>query len=446
MCPGQGQPCAARVPQGVEVRAVGHEKRVSAAAVGNDVFLEFTCQHGLRRPYLDIHPQMKENTGGGTGTGLSAYYFVSKEIFFTPPGDHKMRNLSNMAGCTTVLIGLSLATLTATSWAEQPGKSPVKAFVLVGQSNMQGKASLVTLAHQIKAERTKRQFAHLHDGKGNYLLRDDVFINFLERHGKLEVGYGSKDRFGPELGFGWTVGDALDEPVLIIKAAYGGRSLFRDFRSPSAGLPDETRLKEELDGAKKRNPETTMDDVKSKYGFAYRDVLAEVNGVRENYQTLFPELKGKELQLTGFVWFQGWNDMINGEFSAAYTENMVHFIKDVRKDLDAPNLPFVIGQLGVGGPYEGDDPATDKKEVFKANQAAAADRPEFKGNVAVVRTDQYWDPVAAEAYKVWRQDVEAWRHHGNDFAYHYLGSPKIIYEIGEAFGKQMLQILGKSVE
>ena len=357
-----------------------------------------------------------------------------------------MRSLENIAGRMTVLIGLSLATLTSISWADQPGKSSVKAFVLVGQSNMQGKASLVTLAHQIKAERTREQFAHLHDGQGNYLVRDDVFINFLQRHGKLEVGYGSKDRFGPELGFGWTVGDALDEPVLIIKAAYGGRSLFRDFRSPSAGLPDEARLQEELENTKKRKPETTMDDVKNMYGFAYRDMLGEVKNVQENYQTLFPELKGKELELAGFVWFQGWNDMINSEFSAAYTENMVHFIKDVRKDLGAPNLPFIIGQLGVGGPYKGDDPATDKKEVFKANQAAAADRPEFKGNVAVVKTDQYWDPVAAEAYKVWRQDIDAWRHHGNDFAYHYLGSPKIIYEIGEAFGKRMLQMLGKSAK
>jgi len=62
----------------------------------------------------------------------------------------------------------------------------------------------------------------------------------------------------------------------------------------------------------------------------------------------------------------------------------------------------------------------------------------------VVKTDQYWDPVAAEAYKVWREDIDAWRHYGNDFAYHYLGSPKIIYEIGEAFGKKMLELLGKS--
>jgi alpha-galactosidase len=354
-----------------------------------------------------------------------------------------MKSPAKSAGLMAAMIGFSLTLSTSIAPADQSGKEPVKVFILVGQSNMQGKASIFTLNHQIKAERTKEQFAHLHDGQGNYKVRDDVFINFLERHGKLEVGYGSKERFGPELGFGWTVGDAIDEPVLIIKAAYGGRSLFRDFRSPSAGLPDETYLQQELENAQKRKPETTMDDVKSMYGFAYRDMLGEVKNVQENYETLFPELKGRELELAGFVWFQGWNDMINGEFSAAYTDNMVHFIKDVRKDLDAPNLPFIIGQLGVGGPYEGDDPTTDKKEIFKANQAAAADLPEFKGNVAVVKTDQYWDPVAAEAYKVWREDIDAWRHHGNDFAYHYLGSPKIIYEIGEAFGKQMLQMLDK---
>jgi alpha-galactosidase len=343
-----------------------------------------------------------------------------------------------------VLVGFLLATFASALRADQLAEGPVKVFVLVGQSNMQGQASVFTLNHQIKAERTKEQFAHLHDGQGNYLVRDDVWINFLDRHGKLEVGYGARERFGPELGFGWTVGDAIDQPVLIIKAAYGGRSLFRDFRSPSAGLPDEAYLEKELERARKKKPETTMDDVKSMYGFAYRDMLGEVNNVRENFATLFPELKGRELELCGFVWFQGWNDMINGEFTAAYTENMVHFIKDVRKDLAAPNLPFIIGQLGVGGPYQGDDPATDKKEIFKHNQAAAADLPEFKGNVAVVKTDQYWDPVAAEAYKVWREDVDAWRHHGNDFAYHYLGSPKIIYEIGEAFGKRMLELLGKS--
>ena len=40
-----------------------------------------------------------------------------------------------------------------------------------------------------------------------YKVRDDVWINFLSRQGKLEVGYGANDKkFGPELGFGHVLG------------------------------------------------------------------------------------------------------------------------------------------------------------------------------------------------------------------------------------------------
>ena len=200
---------------------------------------------------------------------------------------------------------------------------------------------------------------------------------------------------------------------------------------------DNKVLRTELENAKKRNPEATMDDVKGMYGFAYRDMMGEVKNVKENYETLFPKLKGKELDFAGFVWFQGWNDMINARNSAAYMANMVHFVNDVRKDLDSPDLPFIIGQLGVGGPHKGEDKSKDNKEVFKARQSAAAEKLD---NCVCVATDKYWDPVANEAYKVWRKDIDAWRHHGDDHAYHYLGSPLIIYRIGEAFGNQMLKM------
>ncbi|MCO6046295.1 sialate O-acetylesterase [Aeoliella sp. ICT_H6.2] len=316
----------------------------------------------------------------------------------------------------------------------------VQVFILAGQSNMEGKASLETLSRQIKAERTKKQFAHLHDGEGNFVARDDVFITFFDRHGPLEVDYGSRGRFGPELGFGWTVGNALDQPVLIIKVAWGGRSLFRDFRSPSALQPNHQQLAKDLEAARRKSPDATLDDIRKSYGKDYRDMLEEIARVQENYQDLFPQLKGKELQLAGFVWFQGWNDMVRDEYSQAYTNNMVHFIQDIRRDLDAPKLPVVIGQLGVDGPYTGEDAANDKRERFKARQAAAAELPEFQGNVAVVKTDQYWDPAAAEAFKTWQDDIENWRNYGDDRPYHYLGSPKIIYEIGQAFGESVLEL------
>ena len=40
---------------------------------------------------------------------------------------------------------------------------------------------------------------------------------------------------GPELGFGCVIGDAFDEPVLLVKLAWGGKSLGKDFRPPSSG-------------------------------------------------------------------------------------------------------------------------------------------------------------------------------------------------------------------
>ena len=104
-------------------------------------------------------------------------------------------------------------------------KKPVKVFILAGQSNMEGKGRVDPLLnHQITAPETKDFFAHLHkDGK--YIKRDDVWINYLERRGKLTVGYGSPGRIGLELEFGHVMGNHFEEPVLLIKAAWGGKSI-----------------------------------------------------------------------------------------------------------------------------------------------------------------------------------------------------------------------------
>lgn len=60
----------------------------------------------------------------------------------------------------------------------------------------------------------------------------------------------------------------------------------------------------------------------------------------------------------GSVWFQGFNDMVDGqvyprhkqpERYAMYSDLLATFIRDVRKDFNAPKMPFVIGVMGVGG-------------------------------------------------------------------------------------------------
>src|SRR5882672_10541310 len=88
----------------------------------------------------------------------------------------------------------------------QAAERPVKVFILAGQSNMEGKAPNALLDHQATDAKTKDLFTHLRkDDK--WIVRDDVFIKFLERRGPLTVGYGSPGRTGAELEFGWVMGD-----------------------------------------------------------------------------------------------------------------------------------------------------------------------------------------------------------------------------------------------
>ncbi len=320
------------------------------------------------------------------------------------------------------------------------GAETVKIFILTGQSNMEGKAKVSLMDYQAQQTEYEELYSDLRTSEGEWVVRDDVWIKFLDRKGPLTVGFGSKDRVGPELNFGRVVGDAIDEPVLLIKPAWGGKSLFRDFRSPSSGLPAAEVLANDLEKAQRKRPETTQKDIEESYGHFYRLMLEEVRMAMEDPGALFPELADHKPEIAGLVWFQGWNDMVNADYVAAYSENMAHFIRDVRKDLKVPEMPVVIGQLGVGGT----DPAkpNEKRDEFKKNQAAPASLPEFKGNVAVVETDQYWDVKADAVFsKGWKQNIEEWEKVGSDYPFHYLGSPTTYLGIGEGFGEAILKLM-----
>ena len=332
--------------------------------------------------------------------------------------------------------------------AAHAAEKPVKVFILAGQSNMEGKAPNKLLEIQATDAKTKDLFAHLRkDDK--WIVRDDVFIKYLDRKGPLTVGYGSPDRTGVELEFGNTMGNHFEEPVILVKAAWGGHSLFKLFRSPSAGMPADDVLQKELEQAQTRvknnneknnksDPLPTMEDIKQPYGSSYRNMLAEVKEVQDNYATLFPELKGRTLEIAGFVWFQGWNDQYGAEHE--YASNMQHFINDVRKDLKAPKMPFVIGVMGQNG----SKPATGAMLVVQQGQLAMNDLPDFKGNVKAIRTDVLVDKAAEELFPTWRENVDEWNKVGGDFPYHYLGSAIWFNRIGKSMGETMLELMKKS--
>lgn len=335
-----------------------------------------------------------------------------------------------------IIAALALAALAIASTAHAAdAPKPVKVFILAGQSNMEGHAKVALLDYQAKQPATQDIFKGLlKDGK--WIERDDVWIKFLDRKGRLTVGFGSPGCIGPELGFGQVVGDRYGREVLLIKVAWGGRSLYRDFRSPSAGLPPAAVLDKMLEQAKKKKPEATLDDVKKPFGASYRAMLEEVQSTLANLKALFPDYEGQGTELAGFAWFQGWNDMIDDAATAEYAVNMAHFIRDVRKDLKAPALPFVIGQMGVDG-----DHADAKIRTFKDAQAEAAALPEFKGNVALVKTDAFWDMDAEAVFKRdWSKHMDEWNKVGSDWGYHYLGSAKTLYAIGKALGEAMLAL------
>ena len=120
-----------------------------------------------------------------------------------------------------------------------------------------------------------------------------------------------------------------------------------------------------------------------------RKVLADPKRVYPDYDA------AQGFELAGFVWLQGFNDMVDGHVYPnhnkpnrfdLYSELLAHFIRDVRKDLAAPNLPFVIGVMGVGGLK---DESVDML-AFRRAMAAPAAMPEFKGNVVAVQTAPFW--------------------------------------------------------
>jgi hypothetical protein len=292
---------------------------------------------------------------------------------------------------------------------------PLQVFILAGQSNMEGQAvadltgkdyndgkgTLDFLLHDpAKAPLVK----HLKRPDGKWTVRDDVWCRYQREHepllaGPLSLGfsvYGDQHHFGPELQFGHVLGDHFENQVLLVKTAWGGKSLYQDFRPPSSG---------------------------GEVGPYYTKMIAEVREALANLKTDFPAYDGRGYELTGFVLYQGWNDVVDPQHAVPqYEQNLVNLIHDVRKDLKTPKLPVVVGELT--GPWVD---APGEWNLLRKAQAAAAARPEFRGNVAFVETRHFV-------------------RHSNDspnpsHGHHEFGNAETYFLVGDALGKGMTALL-----
>ena len=401
---------------------------------------------------------------------------------------------------TSYCLTATLLVLSLYAHASAETKKPLKVYILAGQSNMEGAARVTTFDYIGDDPATVPLLKSMRGADGKPRICDRTWISYYsgwhglgEGFGKLTSGYGAREvcdkdcgRIGPEYTFGITMEDSVEQPVLIIKAAWGGKSLHTDFRSPSAG--PFVYSESQMEYLKKRQGNTAeeiqaeKDKVTGRY---YQLMIKHVKYVLGDIKRVIPSYDEKQgYEISGFVWFQGHNDKGDGSVYPhslgekrfdKYSEFMAHFIRDVRKDLSTPKMPFVIGVYGGDG-------MTDKNAVFRKAMAAPASMPEFKGNVAAVETAVFWDERLATVFEKQRSfemmkrhlakkhkrypnedgkmtpkqqkaylaefkaktispaDRALMRRAVSDGGYHYFGSAKFFAQAGQAFAKAILEM------
>lgn len=392
---------------------------------------------------------------------------------------------------------LASAALVATvTHARDPDPKKLQVFILAGQSNMVGHANMITIPQlaadsrpevqelaalvfqdgkTVSTEMAKEQIAlriERDQLRGNlrknmiegedaiaaarsrleeletqfeaktkeivscFAVSDRVYITSIadnnRKSGPLTVGFGANaEKIGPELGFGMSLAQEIDAPILLIKTSWGGKSLHYNFRPPSAG-PYQLSEKEQA----AENPESIRENA----GLNYRMMMTQVHQVLGNLKEHHPSYDAEAgYELAGFVWFQGFNDQFAEEFRDNYKDNMITFIKDIRREFESPKLPFVIGVLGTGITEE----EVGQNAVSLA-QRAAAQVPEFAGNVVAVESYKLYDLEALEVFKSgWQDHFAEWCLVGSDRPYHYLGSGKFFVRFGDALADAMAELIEK---
>lgn len=282
------------------------------------------------------------------------------------------------------------AACTAEGPPPEGGNGRVKVFILAGQSNMEGYGHARTLPHLADAPGGNELLARLKGSDGSWKVHDNVVVYFHggKTVGKLTVGFGAGPEYiGPELAFGSLIGETYSDPVLLIKTAWGGKDLHFDFRPPSAGKLPYPITAEALE---RRGGEGAV-------GEAYRSMVTDVKDCLGKMGEYFPTLRGRDYEIVGLVWLQGWNEMFPAEgcdfdkVVADYPSLYATMIRDLEHDLGVSRLPSVVGEMGVNG-----EKATGRIVQLRKRQAEIAGLQELAGKVRFVRTADLWDPALDE--------------------------------------------------
>jgi hypothetical protein len=125
-------------------------------------------------------------------------------------------------------------------------------------------------------------------------------------------------------------------------------------------------------------------------------------------------------EVAGFFFWQGAKDGGSADNAKNYEKNLVTFIKDLRKDFNAPDALFTVATMGHGKKGGGGNTGliTDAQ---LAVDGKTGKYPEFKGNVATF----YSNPVSM----------------GGSANGHYGGHPETYMNVGQGMGAAMVELL-----
>jgi hypothetical protein len=324
---------------------------------------------------------------------------------------------------------------------------PVQVFILLGQSNMLGlgkvKGAEISLEHAVKE---KKKYQYLVDDAGDWTVWKDVrFVRYMSGKGPLNNEWltVSGGTLGPEFGIGHPLGNAIEAPVMILKCCIGNRSLSWDLLPPGserfsfvtkdksgnekmmiyAGYKDKPESWE-MDPSKglKTEPGPWLDKngkpIDWYAGKQWDSDIGDAKKALADLEKHYPGAKGYEV--AGFFFWQGEKDAGNPGHAARYEHNLVHFIKQLRKEFNAPDAKFVLATMGEsvkGGTGLGGQVL----EAHLAVDGTTGKYPEFNGNVTTI----YTNPMAQ----------------GGSGNGHYGGKAEVYMDVGEAMGKAMVELL-----
>ena len=301
---------------------------------------------------------------------------------------------------------------------------PVQVFILLGQSNMVGLGKITGGEGSLEnAVKNKGLYPYLAGDAGGWLERKDTrFVRMMQGKGLLNNEWmGIKGgTIGPEYGLGHALGNAIDAPVMILKSCIGNRSLGWDLLPPGSEPYEFNGKTEPGYRGTPDNPKGNGEKVEGTWyaGKQYDDDTEDAKKVLADLDKHYPG--AKKYEVAGFFFWQGEKDCGNAAHAEHYEKNLVQFIKQLRKDFEAPDAKFVLATLGEATKGSGGNGG----KVLDAQLAVDGKdgkHPEFKGNVATV----YSNPLSK----------------GGSGNSHYGGNAETYMNVGEAMGKAMVELL-----